>query len=235
MIKKIKLLKAQNFIKNILLFFLVYFCFSHYTTSYAFQKAEKTVIKDRNTIAIRIFFTPIDDNTKLKQKSFKIIRPYLNNNIINGSVIWQESDNTFGKSVLISRTYIKQYLRKQISTSKFIHYFVINPIEPLPVIHNKVSKVEQKEIPFELLKKASDLREKANIMRYSNNFDSALRVYNQVLDLNPYDIIALYQTAEIYKEQKKYTLAKKFYIKTLEISPEFIKADESLSEIKEKQ
>jgi len=194
--------------------------------------AEGQIIREGNILIIRVPSLPPDNYNSQRNQAFILLYPYLTKNLEKASVIWQKDEFSFTKVVSIANVYIKDYLDKKISMTKFIGYFNLQSIEPAPLHLNKVNKLEHSIVSEELTRKAVILREKADAYRFIGKYDSALRIYNQSLEFNPYDTITLFWLAEIYSAQGSIKLAKEYYTKALSIDPDFIAADKALYKLK---
>jgi tetratricopeptide (TPR) repeat protein len=163
--------------------------------------------------------------------AFKALRPVLTGNISKASVIWQSDDFSFGKKASISKIYISDFLNKKISEEKFIEHINLEMIEPLSIRKSFVESANIPEVSQENLIVSLKLRDKADLYRIDGNLESALRIYNQIINLNPGDYISLYWIGEIYKNQNKIDLAKEYLTKALSFSHDFKSADDALFEI----
>ncbi|MDD3013951.1 MAG: tetratricopeptide repeat protein [Candidatus Gastranaerophilales bacterium] len=184
-----------------------------------------------NAIYIKLNYAPPENLKDQKKAAFKILQPLLSKNIVNANVLWQKNDFSYGKKASISSIYITDFLNKKINTEKFIEHFNLELIEPLKVRKNKIKPINISEISHENLIISAKLKEKANIFRIDGNDESALRVYNQIIKLNPNDYISLYWVGEIYKNQKNIISAKEYFSKALSINPDFKSAGDALYEI----
>jgi len=190
------------------------------------------IIREGNILIIKVKSLPPDTYNEQRNNAFILLYPYLTRDIEKASIIWQEDEFSFGKVSSIANVYIKDYLNKKINRKKFIGYFNLQSIEPVSVRKNQVKKIEITKVPEEISRIASGLREKANSYRFIGKYDSAIRIYNQVLELNPYDTITMFWMAEIYNAKGDIKLAEEFYTKVLSIDPDFIAADNALYELK---
>jgi len=192
-------------------------------------------IKTGDYILIKIFDNPplyLEDQRK---EAFDLLKPYLNNNTAKASVAWQKDKFSYGEIASIPNVYIDDYLihKNNIDKEKqFISLFTLEGIEPEPLYNCTCPNSVSQNVSDSDLKKIAGLSEKAEIYRLSGKNDSAKRIYSQVLDINPNDVIAMFWLAEIYKTEKNISRAKEYYQKVVNIDPCFWAANKALSELK---
>jgi len=182
-------------------------------------------------VCIKLKTKPPEDLKEQRNTAFKILQPVLSKDISIASVLWQGDDFSFGKKASISSVYILDFLNNRISTENFVNHISIQLIEPKFIRKNIVEPAIILQIPYENTVISAKLREKANIYRIDGNNESALRIYNQSIKLNPNDYISMYWIGEIYKNQKQNVSAKEYFTKALSLSPDFKSADDALYEI----
>jgi len=161
--------------------------------------------------------------------AFKILRPMLSKKISTATVLWQKDDFSFGKKASVSSAYITDFLNKKISIENFIDHINLELIEPVPVRKNNIDPVKPVEVSQINMTISAKLREKADLYRIDGgNNESALRIYNQVIELNPNDYISLYWIGKIYNDRNKPDLAKEYFSRALGLNPDFKAADDAL-------
>lgn len=211
-------------------------CFLFFCVKVIAQESNQQVIKTGGFIIVKVFDNPPLYFRDQRNESFKILKPYLTPNTLKASVVWQKDIYSFGSLVSIPNVYIKSYLKhtnSYIKERKFVSLFNIEEIEPDPFLNVNCSiKVDSKSISEADSKRIYELVEKAEIYRLSKEYDSALRIYSEILDINANDVIALYWTAEIYKAKNNIVLAKEYYQKAIDIDPCFWAANRALFDLK---
>jgi tetratricopeptide (TPR) repeat protein len=163
--------------------------------------------------------------------AFKILRPLLKNNLLTANVLWQEDNFSFSKKASLSSVYISDYLNNKITAEKLIEHISIELLEPDEIRNNAVSQVQHEEVLQINCIISDKLRDTANYYRSEGKTDSALRIYRQVIELNPNDYLSLYWIGEIYKQMNNYDLAKEYYTRAISLSPDFKSANDALYEI----
>lgn len=200
-------------------FFFVFLClisFIFTNECFATQKNQKIEYQN-NILSIKINKLRPDGIKEKKIEAFKVLKPYLNKNLLNASVTWQEDDFSHGVTVAIPKTYINQYLRRQLNKENFINKFHISYIEPEKII---VKNNKCKIIP-EKTREANSLREHADVFRHHNDNEAALRTYLQALEINPCDCVSLYRVTQIYKETGDFELAEDYLYRIQKLNPSF--------------
>ena len=199
-----------------------------------FIKAEEFSLKN-NILTIKIYNDFPDTFKKQKEEAFKVMKPFLKQGILKAQVLWQKDKYSFGKLALISNVYISALFEKKITQKVFINSIDLSLIEPQNIFKNNIIKSSKKVfVSKEQVLHSAKLRNYADIYRNSKNYDSAIRVYLDTLNLNPNDNIALFWIAEIYKEKGFYKLAEDCYLRALGLEPGFRAADNSLFELRQK-
>jgi|GEM_PF-3144700 len=187
------------------------------------------------SICIKLEESAPEDLIDQRKAAFKILKPLLTKNVSIAEVIWQKDVSMFGKKASISNVYITDFLNKKINEEKFVGYINVELVEPLPFRKNIVKSAIFTDVSYENIAAAAKLRENADIYRILGNNDSALRIYKQVIKLNPNDYISMYWIGEIYKNLHNDVSAKKYFSKALGYSPDFKSADDALYEIIQKE
>jgi tetratricopeptide (TPR) repeat protein len=169
---------------------------------------------------------------KPKEISFGFMKKYFDNNKIKISVIWQKDEYSYGANYSLAGVYIKDYLNKKINKETLINYINEEDVFPLPVGKNQIKQIKNIEVSKENILISSQLREKADLYRLNKQNQSAYRIYEQAVSLNPRDVISLYWMGEICKSKNDVENAKKYFYRVLELSPQFTAADNALFELK---
>jgi tetratricopeptide (TPR) repeat protein len=225
----------MKFIKKFNFYFLIILILLVATNNHCFSV---DLIKEKETnnikqvylgtsVVIKIPESPPDDINEQRKQAFNELQPYLSKNINKASVIWQEDVFSYGKIASIANIYINDYLDKKINKKKFIEFFNLELLEPT-LVKNNIDKININSVSDELIRQSLCLREQANLYRTVGKYDSAIRIYNQVIDLNPNDAVALFWLAEIYQSIGHSELSEQYYRKVLEIDPKFYAADYAL-------
>lgn len=191
-----------------------------------------TIEQGNHYTFIKISQSPPDQENNPKKYSFDLMKKHLDKNKRKIAVIWQKDEHHYGRNFSIAGVYIKDYLNNKINEQKIYDYIIETEILPSPISRNNIKKNSLITIEKKYILKASNLRKKANIYRVNKQYDSALRIYKQAININPNDIISYYWVAEIYKTTDKLKLAEDYYIKALKISPSFNAADNALFELR---
>ena len=234
--------KNNRYKYYICIIFSVFLLLSKYANSIAFpvnkmkdQEAQTQLIKKQDTVIVLLSTNPPDSLEKQREEGFRHLKSYINTNLIKASVIWQKDNYSYGKMASISNIYIKDYLEKKITREKFIEFFELEDINPSKLHKNDIYKTEIKPVSDIFIKYSQILRQNADIYRDNRDFNSAIRIYNEAIELNPNDTLSFYWIGEIYKDQKQIDKAKEYYIKALSIDPNFKAADDELYELENNQ
>lgn len=189
------------------------------------------IARENNILIITISSKPPDSLDNQRKEGLRLIEKYLSKDLIRASVVWQEDEFSYGKMASISNVYIIDFLSNKISRQKFINYFELEDINPVSIHQNKITKAELISIPSIFVRYSQILRQKADIYRFDKNYDSAIRIYNEVLEINPNDTLSFYWLGEIYKSQNHPDLAKEYYLKALSYDPDFKAANDALYDL----
>lgn len=194
------------------------------------SKAVNHFICKDGYILINVSKTPPLYLSEQRKQAFRLLKPYLTNNIYKASVLWQKNNFSYGKIASIPNTYIREYLNNKIKENTFISLFTLQEIEP-DIFSNIISNSNY-NISAEARIKTVDLAKTAEFYRLNGSNDSAKRIYLQILEINPNDTIAIYWLAKIYKIENNPEKAREFYSRVLSIDPSFWAANEDLYELK---
>ncbi|MFA6989721.1 MAG: hypothetical protein WC197_06600, partial [Candidatus Gastranaerophilaceae bacterium] len=220
--------------KHILkIFFISLLIFSFSQSSNCNSSIQYNVIENtKDYVFIKIPQKPPSFEEKPKEISFELIKKFFDKNKTKISVIWQKNENSYGTNYSLAGTYIKDYLNKKISKEALINYINEEDVLPSPINKNQIMQIEEIKVSKENIFISSQLREKADLYRLNKQIQSAYRIYEQSVSINPTDVVSLYWMGEICKSKNDPENAKKYFTRVLELSPGFIAADNALFELK---
>ena len=171
------------------------------------------------------------DLEKQRSSSLSIMKPYFKTKVTKIVVVWQSDEFSYGKSFALSRVYIKSYLNKKTSSKELLSLINIDDVLPATNRYN-IKKIPQNEISEPNLIRATELKKAADLYYLEGLLAEAQRTYSQCLELNPYDYISIFRLGEICKSKGETQEAEKYFIKSLEINPDFSAADRALYDIR---
>jgi len=220
------LLNLNNFFKNSEKFDI---------EKYSKNRDEYKITVHENIVLIKTSLDLPKDDYNQRLAVYEIISPYLHLYPQKITILWQKDIYSYGKLFSVSKTYINEFYTKKMTKSEFIEKISEKDLTPVNISKNGIAKITLAKVESLRIQKSYELREKGDLYRFIEDYESAIRLYRKSIEYNPDNYLSFYYLGEIFQIKNMPAEAKKYYIRSIQLNPGFKAANDKFFELLNKE